>query len=218
MIRTNKFALAALAVAVSAGLAACGKKEEPKKAEAAPAAAPAAPAEVTVKIAHVGPISGQIAHLGKDNENGARLAIEEANARGITVDGKKVKFELMAEDDAADPKQATAVAQKVVDAKVVGVIGHLNSGTSIPASAIYNSAGIPQISPSATNPKLTAQGFQGVFRMVANDIAQGTAIGNFAVKGLGAKKVAIIDDKTAYGVGLADETEKAVKAAGAQVV
>jgi branched-chain amino acid transport system substrate-binding protein len=215
MIRTNKFALAAVAVAVSVGLAACGKKEEPKKAEAPK---PAAPAEVTVKIAHVGPISGQIAHLGKDNENGARLAIEEANAKGIVVDGKKLKFELVAEDDAADPKQATAVAQKVVDAKVVGVIGHLNSGTSIPASAIYNTAGIPQISPSATNPKLTAQGFPGVFRMVANDVAQGTAIGNFAVKGMGAKKVAIIDDKTAYGVGLADETEKAVKAAGGEVV
>ncbi len=218
MIRNQSLAMTALAVAVAAGLAACGKKEEPQKSAAAAAPAPAAPAEVTVKIAHVGPTSGQIAHLGKDNENGARLAVEEANAKGITVDGKKIKFELLAEDDAADPKQATAVAQKVVDAKVVGVIGHLNSGTSIPASAIYNTAGIPMISPSATNPKLTAQGFGGVFRMVANDIAQGTAIGNFAVKGMGAKKVAIIDDKTAYGVGLADETEKAVKAAGGEVV
>ncbi|MCS6995628.1 MAG: branched-chain amino acid ABC transporter substrate-binding protein [Casimicrobiaceae bacterium] len=215
MIRSKQFLLACLGIAVSVGLVACGKKEEPKKAEAAK---PAAPQEVTVKIAHVGPTSGQIAHLGKDNENGARLAIEEANAKGITIDGKKIKFELVAEDDAADPKQATSVAQKVVDAKVIGVIGHLNSGTSIPASAIYNQAGIPMISPSATNPKLTAQGFKGVFRVVANDVAQGTAIGNFAVKNLGAKKVAIIDDKTAYGAGLADETEKAVKAAGGEVV
>ena len=212
----NKFALAAVAVAVAAGLAACGKKEEPKAAAPAPAPAPAA--EMVVKIGHVGPTSGQIAHLGKDNENGARLAIEEANAKGMMIDGKKVKFELLAEDDAADGKQATQVAQKLMDAKVVGVIGHLNSGTSIPASAIYNTAGVAQISPSATNPKLTNQGFKGVFRMVANDVAQGTAIGNFAVKGMSGKKIAIIDDKTAYGVGLADETEKAVKAAGSAIV
>ncbi|MGL5002856.1 MAG: branched-chain amino acid ABC transporter substrate-binding protein, partial [Casimicrobium sp.] len=217
MSRTNKFALAAISVAVAATLAACGKKEEPKKEAAAPAA-PAAPQEMVIKIGHVGPTSGQIAHLGKDNENGARLAVEEANAKGIMIDGKKVKFELLAEDDAADGKQATQVAQKLMDAKVVGVVGHLNSGTSIPASAIYNAAGVAQISPSATNPKLTNQGFPGVFRMVANDIAQGTAIGNYAVKGMGAKKIAIIDDKTAYGVGLADETEKAVKAAGGAVV
>ncbi|MBC7711670.1 MAG: branched-chain amino acid ABC transporter substrate-binding protein, partial [Rhizobacter sp.] len=210
----NKFALAAVAVAVAAGLAACGKKEEPKVV----VVAPAAPAEMVVKIGHVGPTSGQIAHLGKDNENGARLAIEEANAKGMMIDGKKVKFELLAEDDAADGKQATQVAQKLMDAKVVGVIGHLNSGTSIPASAIYNTAGVAQISPSATNPKLTNQGFKGVFRMVANDVAQGTAIGNFAVKGMSGKKIAIIDDKTAYGVGLADETEKAVKAAGSAIV
>ena len=215
MKHTNKFALAAVAVAVAAGLAACGKKEEPK---AAAAAAPAPAAEVVVKIGHVGPTSGQIAHLGKDNENGARLAVEEANAKGVMVDGKKVKLELLTEDDAADGKQATQVAQKLMDAKVVGVVGHLNSGTSIPASAIYNTAGVAQISPSATNPKLTNQGFKGVFRMVANDIAQGTAIGNYAVKGMGGKKIAIIDDKTAYGVGLADETEKAVKAAGSAIV
>ena len=217
MKHTNKFALAAVAVAVAAGLAACGKKEEPKAAAAA-AAAPAAATEMVVKIGHVGPTSGQIAHLGKDNENGARLAVEEANAKGVTFDGKKIKFELLAEDDAADGKQATQVAQKLMDAKVVGVIGHLNSGTTIPASAIYNTAGVVQISPSATNPKYTQQGFKGAFRMVANDIAQGTAIGNYAVKGMGGKKIAIIDDKTAYGVGLADETEKAVKAAGGAIV
>ncbi len=217
MKHTNKFALAAVAVAVAAGLAACGKKEEPKAAAAA-AAAPAAATEMVVKIGHVGPTSGQIAHLGKDNENGARLAVEEANAKGVMFDGKKIKFELLAEDDAADGKQATQVAQKLMDAKVVGVIGHLNSGTTIPASAIYNTAGVVQISPSATNPKYTQQGFKGAFRMVANDIAQGTAIGNYAVKGMGGKKIAIIDDKTAYGVGLADETEKAVKAAGGAIV
>jgi ABC-type branched-subunit amino acid transport system substrate-binding protein len=114
-----------------------------------------------IKIGHVGPTSGAIAHLGKDNENGARMAIEELNAAGLTIGGKPVKFELLAEDDAADPKQGTAAAQKLVDAKVNGVIGHLNSGTTIPASQIYNDAGIPQISPSATNPKYTRQGYAG---------------------------------------------------------
>ena len=118
---------------------------------------------MVVKIGHVGPTSGAIAHLGKDNENGARMAIDDLNAKGVTIGGSKVKFELLAEDDAADPKQGTAVAQKLVDAKVNGVIGHLNSGTTIPASQVYNDAGIPQISPSATNPKYTRQGFADHF-------------------------------------------------------
>ena len=116
--------------------------------------------DAVVKIGHVGPTSGGIAHLGKDNENGARMAIDELNAKGVTIGGKKVKLELVAEDDAGDPKQGTAVAQKLVDSKVNGVIGHLNSGTSIPASKVYSDAGIPQISPSATNPKYTRQGFK----------------------------------------------------------
>ena len=194
----------------------CGKEEAPKQA-AAPAAPPPAP-EVTVKIGHVGPTTGPQAHLGKDNENGARMAIDDANAKGVTIDGKKIKFELDAQDDQADPKQGTIVAQKLVDDKVAGVVGHLNSGTSIPASKIYNDAGIPQISPSATNPKLTLQGFKNVFRVMANDVQQGSVIGKAAVETLGAKKIAIIDDKSAYGAGLADETEKAAKAAGASVV
>ncbi|TMG85846.1 MAG: branched-chain amino acid ABC transporter substrate-binding protein [Betaproteobacteria bacterium] len=192
----------------------CGK-EEPKTV--APTAAPAMP-EVTVKVGHVGPTTGPQAHLGKDNENGARLAIDDANTKGIVIDGKKVKFDLVAEDDQADPKQGTTVAQKLVDAKVAGVVGHLNSGTSIPASKIYSDAGIPQISPSATNPKLTLQGFKTTFRVMANDVQQGSVIGKAAVETLGGKKIAIIDDKTAYGAGLADETEKAAKAAGATVV
>ncbi|MEQ1660826.1 MAG: branched-chain amino acid ABC transporter substrate-binding protein, partial [Hylemonella sp.] len=138
-----------LVVAAAALLVACGKKEE---------AASGAAALPVVKIGHVGPVSGAIAHLGKDNEYGARMAIDELNAAGVTINGQKVKLELMAEDDGADPKQGTAVAQKLADAKVVGVIGHLNSGTTIPASKIYSDAGIPQISPSATNPKYTRQG------------------------------------------------------------
>src|SRR5690349_12992503 len=174
--------------------------------------------DMVVKIGHVAPTSGGIAHLGKDNENGARMAIDELNAKGVTIGGKKAKFELLAEDDAADPKQGTAVANKLVDAKVNGVIGHLNSGTSIPASKIYSDAGIPQISPSSTNPKYTQQGFKTTFRVVANDDQQGPTIAHYAVENLKAKKIAVIDDSTAYGQGLADTFEKTAQSLGAQIM
>src|SRR6188768_3328827 len=174
--------------------------------------------DLVVKIGHVGPTSGQIAHLGKDNEMGARLAIDDLNAKGVTIGGKKAKFELLAEDDAADPKQGTAAAQKLVDSKVNGVVGHLNSGTSIPASKIYSDAGIPQISPSATNPKFTRQGYKTTFRVVADDVHLGGTLGKYAVKELKGKSIAVIDDRTAYGQGVADEFEKGVKAAGGKTV
>jgi branched-chain amino acid transport system substrate-binding protein len=174
--------------------------------------------DVVVKIGHVGPTSGAIAHLGKDNENGARLAIEELNAKGVMIGGKKVKFELLAEDDAADPKQGTAAAQKLVDSKVQGVVGHLNSGTSIPASKIYSDAGIPQISPSATNPKFTRQGYKTTFRVVADDVHLGGTLGRYTVKELKGKSIAVIDDRTAYGMGVAEEFEKGVKAAGGKTI
>ncbi|MFT5588087.1 MAG: branched-chain amino acid transport system substrate-binding protein [Bradyrhizobium sp.] len=176
--------------------------------------------EQIVKIGHVGPISGAIAHLGKDNENGAKMAIDELNAKGVVIGGKKVKFELLTEDDAADPKQGTAVAQKLVDAKVNGVIGHLNSGTTIPASKIYYEAGIPQISPSATNPKYTQQGFKTAFRVVANDGQLGGTLGRYAVQVLKAKRVAVIDDRTAYGQGVAEEFIKGAKgkSSGVEIV
>jgi len=166
-----------------------------------------------VKIGHVAPLTGGIAHLGKDNENGARLAIEEANAAKIKIDGKEVKFVLVAEDDQADPKVGTTVAQKMVDAKVVGVVGHLNSGTSIPASPIYNQAGIPVISGSATNPKLTEQGFKTQFRVVGRDDQQGPAIASYLATNNKPRVVAVIDDATAYGEGIANEVEKTLKAA-----
>jgi branched-chain amino acid transport system substrate-binding protein len=175
-------------------------------------------AQDVIKIGHVGPVSGAIAHLGKDNENGARLAIEELNAKGVTIGGKKVKFELLAEDDAADPKQGTAAAQKLIDQKISGVIGHLNSGTTIPASKLYSDAGIPQISPSATNPKYTRQGFKTTFRVVADDVHLGGTLGRYAIKDLKGQAIAVIDDRTAYGQGVADEFEKAIKAAGGKVV
>jgi branched-chain amino acid transport system substrate-binding protein len=174
--------------------------------------------EQVVRIGHVGPVSGAIAHLGKDNEWGARLAIEELNAKGVSINGKKVKLELVAEDDAADPKQGTAAAQKLVDAKVSGVVGHLNSGTTIPASKIYSDAGIPQISPSSTNPKYTRQGYKTAFRVVADDVHLGGTLGRYAVNELKGKSIAVIDDRTAYGQGVAEEFEKAVKAAGGNLV
>ncbi len=174
--------------------------------------------DMVVKIGHVGPTSGAIAHLGKDNENGARMAIEDLNAKGVTIGGKKVKFELLAEDDAGDPKQGTSAAQKLVDSKVNGVIGHLNSGTSIPASKIYSDAGIPQISPSATNPKFTRNGYKTAFRVVADDVHLGGTLGKYAVTQLKGKSIAVIDDRTAYGQGVADEFEKGVKGAGGATV
>ena len=174
--------------------------------------------DMVVRIGHVGPTSGGIAHLGKDNENGARLAIEELNTKGVTIGGKKATFELLMEDDAGDPKQGTAAAQKLADSKVNGVIGHLNSGTSIPASKIYSDNGIPQISPSATNPKFTRNGYKTAFRVVADDVHLGGTLGRYAVNTLHGKSIAVVDDRTAYGQGVADEFDKAVKAAGGKVV
>lgn len=175
-------------------------------------------AQEVIKIGHVAPTSGGIAHFGKDNENGARMAIDELNAKGIKIGGKAVKFELLAEDDAGDPKQGTAVAQKLADQKVKGVVGHLNSGTTIPASKIYSDAGIPQISPSSTNPKYTRQGFKTAFRVVADDVHLGGTLGKYAVNTLKGKAIAVIDDRTAYGQGVADEFEKSVKALKGNVV
>lgn len=171
-----------------------------------------------VRIGHVAPTSGQSAHLGRDNEDGARMALDELNAKGVVLGGRKVRLELLAEDDGADPKQGTAAAQKLVDAKVAGVIGHLNSGTTLPASKLYSTAGIPQISPSATNPKYTRQGYKTAFRVVADDAQLGGTLGNYAVKELKAKTIAVIDDRTAYGQGVADEFERGVREAGGTLV
>ncbi|MBU6486654.1 MAG: branched-chain amino acid ABC transporter substrate-binding protein [Burkholderiales bacterium] len=180
--------------------------------------ATSAVADQVVKIGHVAPLTGQIAHLGKDNENGARLAVEEINKKGLTIGGQKITLQLDAQDDAADPRQATQVAQKLVDDKVVAVVGHLNSGTSIPASKIYSDAGIVQISPSATNPQYTLQGFKTTFRVVATDAQQGPALANYAADQLKLKRVAVVDDATAYGQGLANEFEKKAKALGMTVL
>ena len=174
--------------------------------------------DTVVRIGHVGSISGPSAHVGKDNENGVRMALDQANAQGLTIGGRKIRFALAAEDDAADPKQATAAAQKLVDSGVNGVIGHTTSGTSIPASKIYSDAGVPQISAAATNPKYTRQGFKTTFRVVADDVQLGGALGRYAVGQLKGQSIAVIDDRTAYGQGVADEFIKGVQAAGGKIV
>ncbi|MBI1174449.1 MAG: ABC transporter substrate-binding protein [Sideroxydans sp.] len=200
-----------LAALLTIALAACGKTE-------APAVQADGTTELVVKIGAAAPLTGPQAHLGKDNENGTRMAIDDANAKGLTIGGRKAHFELFSEDDQSDPKTATIVAQKLVDEKVNGVIGHMNSGTSIPASRVYSDNGIVQISPSATAVAYTAQGFGTAFRVMANDGQQGRVLGEFAAVNLGAKKIAVIDDRTAYGQGLADEFIKSAQAHGAEIV
>jgi branched-chain amino acid transport system substrate-binding protein len=194
-------------VLVWVGLACAGFASSPTMAQA----------QEVVRIGHAADMSGPVAYFGKDSENGARMAIEALNARGATIAGKKVTWQLIGEDDASDPKQATSVAQKLVDAKVNGVIGHEGSGTTIPASKIYSDAGIPQISPSATSPQYTHQNFATAFRVVANDVQLGRALGRYAVKSMNVKRVAVIDDRT-YGQGLATEFSNGLRQQGASVV
>jgi len=201
--------VSALALTVMYG---CGKEAPP------PAPKAETPTAITVKIGSASPLTGPQAHIGVDIKNGVQLAIDDLNAKGVEIGGKKVKFEVLAEDDEANPTKATTVAQKLVDAKVAAVVGHFNSGASIPASKIYSDAGIPQISPGSTNPKYTQQGFKTTFRVVANDDQQGPTMAHFALGKLKAKNVAVIDDSTAYGQGLADAFEATMKAAGAKIV
>lgn len=171
-----------------------------------------------VKIGHVAPLTGSIGHLGADNERGALLAIEELNAQRPQIGGQPVVFELVRENDEAMPRQGVAAAQRLVQARVSGVVGHLNSGTTIPASRVYADAGIPMITPSATNPKLTRQGFKTVFRLIADDIHAAAVMGRLAVAEFSARRIAVVDDRTAYGQGVGDAFEQAAKAAGGTIV
>ncbi len=177
-----------------------------------------AAAQEVVRIGHVAPISGAQAHYGKDNENGSRMAIDELNAQGVEIGGKKVKLEILAEDDAADPKQGAAVAQKLCDSKAAGVVGHLNSGTTIPASKVYNDCGIPHITGAATNPNLTKPGYKTTFRIIANDNALGAGLAAYASDTLKLKTVAVVDDRTAYGQGLANVFKRVAAEKGMKVV
>ncbi|QZA77458.1 branched-chain amino acid ABC transporter substrate-binding protein [Deefgea tanakiae] len=216
-----KIASYTLIAAAIVGLSACGKQAPvaTETAASAPVVDSAANNADVIKIGNAAALTGPAAHFGKDIENGVQLAMDEINAAGgVDIAGKKMKLVMISEDDQGDPKTATNVAQRFVDAKVAGVIGHMNSGTTIPASKIYSDAGIVQISPSATAVAYTNQGFKTAFRVMANDAQQGKVLGQYAVNKLGAKKIAIVDDRTAYGQGLADEFEIAAKAAGAEIV
>jgi branched-chain amino acid transport system substrate-binding protein len=175
-------------------------------------------ADEMVKIGEAAPVTGPASYLGKDTENGARLAIEEINQTGLVIGGQKVTLVFDAQDDAGDPRQATQVAQKLVDDKVAAVVGHMQSGSTIPASKIYSDAGIVQVSPSATNPAYTQQGFKTAYRVVATDAQQGPTLADYAAKTLKVKTIAIVDDSTAYGQGLAVEFEKQAKANGITVL
>jgi len=161
--------------------------------------------ENVIKIGIAGPMTGAQAKMGTDFRNGVTIAADEWNSKGGVL-GKKI--EILIGDDQADPKQAVAVANKLVNEGVVGIIGHFNSSCSIPASDIYNRAGIPMITPASTNPQLTERGYKGVFRVCGRDDQQGKVAAEFIINKLKIKKVAIIHDKTTYGQGLADELKK----------
>jgi branched-chain amino acid transport system substrate-binding protein len=174
-------------------------------------------AQETVMIGHSAPLTGPQAPNGKDNENGARLAVDELNNAHVMVAGKPVMFQLVSEDDQADPKVGVQVAQNLVDKGVVAVLGPYNSGVAIPSSRVYNAANVP-ILPVASNPALTQQGFHTIFRIGASDEQLGGTMGEFAAKTLHAKTAAIIDDRTAYGVGVAEQFEKLATANGVKIV
>jgi branched-chain amino acid transport system substrate-binding protein len=198
-------------------LAACGRQEAPPT-PTTQGAAPGAGEVIVARIGTASPLTGPQAHIGIDIRNGVQLGVEDANAAGVEIGGKKLRLELLAEDDEANPTKATTVAQKLVDSRVVAVVGHFNSGASIPASRIYADAGIPQISPGSTNPKYTQQGFKTTFRLVANDDQQGPTLARFAVGKLNARRIAVIDDSTAYGQGLADTFAATAKRENAEIV
>jgi ABC-type branched-subunit amino acid transport system substrate-binding protein len=169
-----------------------------------------------VRIGVSGPLSGANAFAGKDNENGVRLAVEELNAQKIKAGGKLLRFELMSEDDQGDPKAGVNVAQKFADAGVKFVLGPYNSGVAIPASRVYNDAGI-LMSTVGTNPKITQSRYPNVFRIVASDNQVGGSMAAYAAKELKIKTVGVIDDRTAFGQGIADEFAKQARASGLTV-
>lgn len=173
---------------------------------------------LVVRIAHGGPVSGPIAALGKDEENGVRMAIEDLNARKLQLGGRNVQWKLEAGDDAGDPGQATSLARMFCDKKVAAVVGHLQSGTTLPAAKIYNECGIPNITPAATNPAITDVGYDDTFRVIASDRAMVDALLDYSVKHQGVKRVAIIDDRTAYGQGIVKLFEAAAAERDVQIV
>ena len=163
--------------------------------------------EDVIKIGIAGPMTGDQAKMGTDFKNGVSLAVEEWNSKGGVL-GKKIA--VVVSDDQHDPKQAVSVANKMVNEGVVGVIGHFNSSCSLPASDVYNRAGIPMLTPGSTNPQLTEKGYKGVSRICGRDDQQGKIGAEFVTDYLKLKNVAVLHDKTTYGQGLADEFKKAL--------
>ncbi len=173
--------------------------------------------EQVVKIGHSAPLSGPNTFAGRDNDNGVRLAIEDLNARKLQAGGKTLKFELVAEDDQCDAKTGVAVAQKFVDTGVRYVMGPYCSGVAIPASRVYDGGGV-LMSTVGTNPKVTQGGYKNVFRIVASDTQIGANMAAYAANALKAKKVGVIDDRTAFGQGVADEFARDAQKNGLTVV
>ncbi len=168
-------------------------------------------AQAEIKIATAGPMTGQYASFGAQMKAGAEMAVKDINAAGGVM-GQQLVLEIG--DDACDPKQAVSVANQMVNKGVVFMAGHFCSGSSIPASAVYDEEGIVQISPASTNPKLTDEGGPGVYRVCGRDDQQGIVAGNYIADKFGGKNVAVLHDKTAYGKGLADETNAQLKKRG----
>ena len=198
-----------MAAGLVTGIAACSPSESKTQSSNQPQ---------VVKIGFAAPLTGQSARIGKDLQNGAQLAVDEINATAPVIGGRQVRFELLAEDDQSDPRTAVIAAQRLVDAKVAGVVGHWNTGASIPASRIYQAAGIPQIAPASTGHQYTQQGFATSFRAMGHDDVGGAYTGQYAVKTLKAQRIAVIDDRTAFGSGLADQFIAGVKANGGVIV
>ncbi|WP_233857628.1 branched-chain amino acid ABC transporter substrate-binding protein [Paraburkholderia sp. HD33-4] len=170
-----------------------------------------------VKLGFAGPLTGFSAQSGKDMENAARIAIDDANKAGLVIGGKKVQFQLDSQDDAGDPKTAVLVAQHFADEEVAGVIGHYNSGCSIAAASVYAKAGIPEMSPTSSSPSYTTQGLNTTFRIQNNDDQMATLAADYSIKKLNAKRIATIDDSTDYGSNFATEFGKAVKKTGGTI-
>ena len=173
----------------------------------------------TLKIGVAGPLTGDQAAFGEMLKNGATLAVEEWNAKGgVSVGGKKMKVDILWGDDRHDPREGVSIAHKFVNSGAVGIVGHFNSSVSIPASTVYAEAGVVQITPASTNPKLTEQGFSTVFRVCGRDDQQGEVAANYIVDTLKLKRIAILHDKTTYGQGLADETKRFLEKRGVKAV
>lgn len=170
-----------------------------------------------VKIGVGQPLSGGLAAQGQDLLNGVQLAVEEINAEGgVTINGKKLRLEIVSADDKSNPQAGKEAAQRLVDAGVTVAIAHLNSGVSIPAAPIYAAAGIPQLAIS-TNPAYTRQGLPTTLRLVANDDLQSKALGSYATSIPGVQRVAVVDDSTLFGKGLADSAAQVITAGARQV-